>query len=314
MKPLTLNRKLLTKMKFAALPARRTGIVTGGARPSPGDVFARLSTDRTMLSRDTPSRRSSGAKSAGQGARVQRARGRGCERVSKMGALATRAWLALAAISLTAKVSAQEASSSAALVPAAAVPAASETKPYGRAPSRAQPGFSLLAAMGSGTNTDKVHRVHMEPYAMNVGIVTGYTFRNGVYLGAYGHYALGRSVTQQYDPRFGESYDYTADSTSLNAGAAVAYDLPLYMFVLRYTLNLGVTRFTWDFDEAQDRIPAGFGGKSEGTQLGFHLGPALGLLWTWRILQCGLVYEYLVQFQDRIPSGLVGNLLIGVKL
>ena len=154
----------------------------------------------------------------------------------------------------------------------------------------------------------------MEPYASNFGLMAGYTFENGVHLGAYGHYALGRSVTQEYDPRFGENYDYKADSTSLNAGACVAYDLPLYMFVLRYTLNLGVTRFTWDFDEEQDRIPAGFGGASEGTQLGFHLGPALALLWSWRILQLGLVYEYLVQFQDRIPSGLVGNLLIGVKL
>jgi hypothetical protein len=178
----------------------------------------------------------------------------------------------------------------------------------------ARPGFSLLAALGSGTNTDKVHRVHLEPYAASFGLIGGYTFPNGVHLGAYTHYALGRGVSQEYVPRFGKSWTYNADSTSLNAGGAVAYDQPLYMFVLRYTLNLGFTRFTWDFDEEQGRVPPGFGGRPQGTQYGFHLGPALALLWTWRILQVGVVYEYLIQMHDRIPSGLIGNVVVGVKL
>jgi hypothetical protein len=177
---------------------------------------------------------------------------------------------------------------------------------------RQRSGVSLLVSVGYGGSTQHVYRAHLEPYAASFGFDSGYTFRNGLRLGAYAQLGLGRRVSQDYNPALGDNYRLAADSMSVGAGASIAYDLPLYMFVLRYSLQVGFTRMTWDFGDAP-RVPLGFDAAS-GTQYGFTFLPGLSLLWTVRAFQCGLGVEYIIQSEGRIPSGLVGKLLLGVKL
>jgi hypothetical protein len=197
--------------------------------------------------------------------------------------------------------------------PAPATPAGPVGKSSDEATSSDQrSGFSILVTAGYGRSTQRVYRVHLDPYAASFGLEPGYTFHNGLRLGAYAQLGLGREIAQEYDPVLGDNYDLSADSMSVNAGASLAYDLPLYMFVLRYSLNLGFTRMTWDFSDTL-RVPLGFDAY-QGTQYGFSVSPGLSLLWTVSAFQCGLGFEYLIQSQDRIPSGPVAKLLLGVKL
>jgi hypothetical protein len=173
-------------------------------------------------------------------------------------------------------------------------------------------GFSVLASVGYGGHTQRVYRVELEPYAASFGLEPGYTFRNGLRLGAYAQYGLGRDVAQTYDPKLGDSYDLAVKATSVIAGASLAYDVPLYMFVLRYALKLGFTRMSWEFGQ-DDQVPLAFGTRT-GTQFGFSMAPELSLLWRVRAFQCGLAFEYLIQTQDLVPSGFFGRLLLGVAL
>jgi hypothetical protein len=217
---------------------------------------------------------------------------------------AASVWFALATSLLTALATAQAPSTTS---PAVAPPAESAAKSRDD-----RAGLSLLASVGYGRHSQSVYRVALEPYAASFGFEPGYTFRNGLRLGAYAQYGLGRSVAQTYDPRIGDSYDLSVKGTSVLAGASLAYDLPLYMFVLRYALKLGFTRLSWEFAEA-DQVPLAFGTRT-GTQYGFSVAPELSLLWRVRAFQCGLAFEYLIQTEDVIPSGVFGRLLVGVAL
>jgi hypothetical protein len=206
------------------------------------------------------------------------------------------------------------AASAAAQAPTAGSPSTAAAAPAqaGAPKSDDRAGFSVLASVGYGAHSQRVYRLELEPYAASFGLEPGYTFRNGLRLGAYAQYGLGRSLAQSYNPTLGDNYDLAVKGTSVIAGASLAYDLPLYMFVLRYALKLGFTRMSWEFAQA-DQVPLAFGTRT-GTQYGFSMAPELSLLWRVRSFQCGLAFEYLIQTQDLIPSGVFGRLLLGVAL
>jgi hypothetical protein len=192
-------------------------------------------------------------------------------------------------------------------------PSAPAEKP--RAPEEPVKRFSLLASVAYGTSTQNVLRVHLEPYAAMVGAEPGYTFTGGLYLGAYVHYGMGHEVSGHHggDARLEREYDYVGKSSTLSAGATVGYDLPLYMFVLRYTLHFGFTRMSWDFGDVP-ALPVGEFSPEKGTKFGFQLAPGLALLWHWQLLECGLGFDYMIQSADYIPAGVLGKLLLGVRL
>lgn len=152
----------------------------------------------------------------------------------------------------------------------------------------------------------------LSPYGATFGLDAGFTFRFGLRLGSYVNYSLGKAEQNHRDALLGRGFDFTADTSSLNLGLAVGYDVPLYMLVLRYNLSFGITSMHWDFggvDPSDVRY-----GDAKAPNVGFHFAPGLALLWPHGAFEAGIGFDYLVQTSGTIPSGVLGKLLVGVKL
>jgi hypothetical protein len=171
-------------------------------------------------------------------------------------------------------------------------------------------GIELLASVGWGASTADVLRLELSPYGTSFGLDVGDRWSSGFRLGGYFGSSLGRSVSQRYDPVVGREYELTSDTSSLNAGLSLAYDVPLYGFVLRYTLGLGVTVMTWEFAPETPDVAS----YTESPREGFHLAPGAVLLWPNDWFEAGVGFRYLVQADGAIPSGLLGELLVGFVL
>lgn len=173
-------------------------------------------------------------------------------------------------------------------------------------------GFDLLATVGWGAHTSTLGDLELAPYGASFGVDLGYSWKSGFRLGGYFFHSLGRSLPQHRDPRLGRSFDYTAEASSSNGGLSLGWGVPLYCFVLRYKLSLGVTAMQWAFHTASP-AELGFGDDSS-PSLGFHLAPGVALLWPYGKFEGGLGFEYLAQIKDTIPSGFIGTLVVGVRL
>ncbi len=222
-------------------------------------------------------------------------------------ALAPVLWLAFEAV--------------AALAGARRALAASEPPPAGAQPSVPQPGpgsaahpdrsgVELLASVGWGASTNDVLRLELSPYGSSFGLDAGYVWRSGFRLGGYFGYSLGRAVVQNYDPLVGNSFELTADTSSLNTGLSVGYDVPIYGFVLRYSLGLGATVMSWDFAPRSPNVAR----YSDNPLVGFHVLPGATLFWRHDWFAGGVGFRYVVQADGAIPSGFLGELLVGVHL
>lgn len=193
-------------------------------------------------------------------------------------------------------------------LPASNAPSAA---PAAAPPSRA--GFEVLASFGYGTSTSKVLGVDFQPYSASFGLNFGYTFHSGFRLGGVLGYGLGRKVQQRYEPLVGKPYDLSADSSMVNLATSLGYDVPLSFLVLRYTLNLGVSVMSWNLGDVPPRSVFSDLLATSPT-VGVFIAPGLTLLWRRELFECGLGANYLVQSNDAIPPGFLGELLVGVKL
>lgn len=182
---------------------------------------------------------------------------------------------------------------------------------HDRAEARA-PAFELLATAGYGTHTGDVVNLELAPYGASFGIDLGYNWASGFRLGGYFFRSLGHRVVQRREPRFGNEYDFTADSSSFSGGLSLGWGVPLYGLILRYKLSLGVTAMQWDFHGGYSAV-ADLDNDSSPTS-GFHFAPGAALLWPYGHFEAGVGFEYLAQIKDTIPSGFIGTLLIGVRL
>jgi hypothetical protein len=182
-------------------------------------------------------------------------------------------------------------------------------EPSAETPTPALAGIDVLVNLGWGASTMDVLRLKLSPYGASAGLDLGYTWSGGFRLGAYVGYSLGRSVSQTYDPVVGRTVDLVADTSSVNAGISLGYDVPIYCFVLRYSLGLGATSMNWDFSETPN-----IARYSESPATGFHVVPGAALLWRSGLFEGGAGFRYLVQANGAIPSGFMGELLAGVRL
>ena len=181
-----------------------------------------------------------------------------------------------------------------------------------RAPRRLD-GFELLATAGFGDATSPIRNLELEPYGASFGLDFGYTLPIGFRVGGVVNYGLGRTAPQRHEPAVGDHFDFTADSSSLNLAASLGWDVPLDVFVLRYTLNLGGSFMRWDLGGVPSTTILGSGAWKSPTA-GFFLAPGLTLLWPHGAFQSGVGFDYLVQTSGKIPLGFSGEVLIGVKL
>lgn len=193
--------------------------------------------------------------------------------------------------------------------PVATAARAADAAPRRRASLR---GFDVLATAGWGAHTGKIVHLELAPYGASFGIDLGYTWSSGFRLGGYFFRSLGRSVHQPGETPSGRAYEFTADTSSLNGGLSLGWDVPLDQLVLRYQLGMGVTAMAWDLRGTSPRTE-NFGDDSS-PSLGVHLAPGVSLLWPYGLFEGGLGFEYLAQIKDTIPSGFIGTLLVGVKL
>lgn len=195
---------------------------------------------------------------------------------------------------------------------AQAPPVPAAPQPAGVPPQPSLAGLSLLATVGYGVSTTEVRGLDLAPYGAAFGVDAGFTFRFGLRLGAYLNYALGKSVLEHRDPLIGKSYEFQADTSSLNTGLSLGYDVPIYAFVLRYDLSFGVTSMHWDFGSV-DASSVRYGDAKQ-PNVGIHFAPGVALLWPHGPIEAGVGFSYLVQANGTIPSGFLGKVLVGVKL
>lgn len=196
--------------------------------------------------------------------------------------------------------------------PAAAASAGVSPTTKARDASPSLRGFDALATFGFGAHTGQIVNLELAPYGASFGIDLGYSWRSGFRLGGYFFKSLGRSVEQHRDPRVGREYDFTADASSIDGGLSLGWGVPLYCFVLRYKLSLGVTAMQWDFHDASG-VRAGYDESSSPT-VGMHVAPGVALLWPHGVFLGGLGFDYMAQIKDTIPSGFIGTLFLGVRL
>jgi len=212
--------------------------------------------------------------------------------------------IAAAALIMASKPAHAEAASS------ASESATTNTKPQDTGPSLR--GFDALATVGFGAHTGNIANLELAPYGATFGIDLGYSWRSGFRIGGYFFKSLGRSVAQHRDPFVGREYDFTAEASSINGGLSLGWGVPLYFFVLRYKLSLGVTAMHWEFQDDPVVRPAY--DESNSPTLGMHVAPGVALLWPHGVFEGGVGFDYLAQIKDTIPSGFIGTLFLGVRL
>jgi len=178
--------------------------------------------------------------------------------------------------------------------------------------SRSRGGVYALVGAGYGASTNDVGRLEVAPYAAMFSLNLGYAWRSGFHFGVYGAYGLGSAVTQTYEPRIGESYEVTADASSVHVGLSVGFDVPLDRLLLRYSLGLGASFMSWDFGEQEPNLVEFY--SLESPSSGVHVMPGLALILPLGSFQCGIGVDYFVQANDGIPYGFVTSALFGVKL
>jgi len=189
-------------------------------------------------------------------------------------------------------------------------PRATRAETAGAVPSLA--GFEVLATAGYGAATMNIGKLDIEPYGASFGLQAGYVWRQGFRLGAYASFGLGRAVEQTYDPFVGRPVELTADTSMTNVGLSVAYDVPLYMLVLRYELKLGASIMSWSFGKGQPNLIEYY--SLESPTEGIHAAPGVSLILPLDRFECGAGFYYFGQVNDAIPSGFVGLAFAGVKL
>jgi opacity protein-like surface antigen len=200
-------------------------------------------------------------------------------------------------------------------------PAASaQTAPGPAAPGSAPPpasatppslaGFEALASVGYGTVTE-LEQLELQPYGPAFGLDVGYTWEIGVRVGVELSYGLGRETSQTYERRRREA-ELTSDGESFTGVVSIGYDLWLRFLILRYSLGLGATWVSWKLTNVQGSF-AGYAAP-EGSKASFVFAPGLTLLWPYEHFECGLGFDYFFQAEAQAPSGIVGQLLVGMKL
>lgn len=173
-------------------------------------------------------------------------------------------------------------------------------------------GFHALAFAGYGASSNRVRHLELAPYGASFGAKVGYTFPLGAHVGAYFDYSLGRSIRQTRDPLLGRPSDFTADTSSISGGLVLAWDVPIYFLILRSELDVGFTSMSWKFRDwtEEPRVYV----TADNPSSGFHFAPGATLLWPHGRFEAGVGFNYLVQANGAIPSGFLGQLLVGVKL
>jgi hypothetical protein len=195
----------------------------------------------------------------------------------------------------------------------AAAPASAQDGSKPPAAARPLARFELLANLAYGTATTDFTDVKLNPYGALFGVDAGYTWSFGLRLGLHFDYGLGRSESQRYDRALLRDVSFTSEGQSVSSSLSLGYDLWLYFLILRYSLDLGITWMRWDFGDLPYSSLGGYASMRD-TVVGLHLAPRVLLLWPIGRFECGLGMRYLVQVADEIPSGLVGELLLGVAL
>jgi hypothetical protein len=173
-------------------------------------------------------------------------------------------------------------------------------------------GLQILATAGFGASTDKVRSLEFSPYGPTFGLDAGFTFGMGLRLGGYFAYGVGHGVAQTYDPLIRAPFDVTVNSSSVNGGISVGYDIPLYFLLMRYSVGLGVTSMSFDFGDVTARRVR-FDDVSN-PSVGFHVAPGAAVLFPYGLFEGGIGFDYLIQVNPHIPSGFIGKLLVGVRL
>lgn len=171
-------------------------------------------------------------------------------------------------------------------------------------------GFELLATIGYGSVTE-VQDIDVRPYALTIGADLGFTWDMGLRLGVGLSYGLGHDIPQTYEVR-GRGVDLTAESQSFTGVVSIGYDLWLRFLILRYSLGLGVTWMRWDLGEVEGPVD-GYSAPV-GSTVSFVFAPGLKVLWPFKPLEFGLGFDYLMQADADVPSGIVVQALVGIKL
>jgi hypothetical protein len=173
-------------------------------------------------------------------------------------------------------------------------------------------GFELLASVGYGGVTED-YRLKTEPYGAMFSLDLGYRWKTGLRLDAHATYGLGQSIAQTYERVVGREVELTSKAQSFTAALSVGYDLWIRFLLLRYSVKLGVTWMGWDLGDLHYSSLGGYS-PMKGSALGFAWAPGLALLWPVQRFEYGIGFDYLLQTATHIPSAIMGQAIVGMKL
>lgn len=155
---------------------------------------------------------------------------------------------------------------------------------------------TLTAVGGWGAALTRVHRVDIEPFGFGGGGRFDFTMKLGLRLGLYGIYFAGGQREQSYRfTRGGDAYPVTVAAHTVVGGVSIGFDDVVGPVVLRYSLDIGVTRMSWDFADTP-YIPGVYRTRT-GTLSSLHLAPGLGVL-----IPLGKVFQVSADFRQHLDS------------
>lgn len=174
------------------------------------------------------------------------------------------------------------------------------------------PDFTITVNGAWGTSVTGVSKLDVQPFGAGVGGRLDFTFKAGVRLGAYATYFFGGSKLQQ-SVALNEDVALQLDANfrALLGGIGVGFDDDLGPLVLRYALDFGLTRLSWDYGGGPF-VPGRYG-RRRGTTTVFHLAPGFGVLVPFGLAFASVDLRYFLHNDDRVPSGVAGFAGTGLR-
>jgi hypothetical protein len=159
-----------------------------------------------------------------------------------------------------------------------------------------------------------VSGLKINPYGVGLGAEVTWTTRSGFWLGLGSTVFFGRSVKQVYEPALTTlQIEMAARSSALIIAPQVGFDLRLDPLVVRYSVDVGATIFSWDFGDIPYLSIAGYS-PMRGSTAGLHVAPGFGLLLPLNAYYVGLDFNFRIETNPQIPGAIVGGLQAGWRL
>lgn len=174
--------------------------------------------------------------------------------------------------------------------------------------------FAFGLTAGYYVPVKDVYGLELNPFGWAVGGTAAWMHSSGFTLGLHAQYFFGDTISQTYEPPL-TTYQIPMDAQSQMTSIALTFGFEqrLDPIVLRYVLDVGASLLSWNFGDTGYTGLAGFP-TSEGTSVGAHLAPGVGVMVPLGAFYAGAEVRYRVEVVGYGPGALGGHLHLGWRL